>query len=87
MSSSVEYPHGPCECTSGVAGGCSCSFGQPGPAAFKVKRGDKEMKVCTRCDLPGDDRSLLVTREDDATVFSDWDILGFISLCGMLEDK
>jgi len=78
----VTFPHGECECRNG----CQCAA-RPGPAAFTVVRDGVTMKVCTRCDFSSDrpTQKLLVTKDDDASVFSDYDILGAFVLAGMLD--
>jgi transcription elongation factor Elf1 len=69
---SSPYPHGPCECTAG----CMVCKHRPGPAAFVVQRDGKPVKVCTKCDLTGEQSALLVTPTDDLDVYDAWDDLG-----------
>tara|TARA_Y100000310_G_scaffold341826_1_gene442325 strand:+ start:254 stop:490 length:237 start_codon:yes stop_codon:yes gene_type:complete len=72
-----EYPHGNCECVAG----CQCERNGPGPAYAEVTRDGKRMKVCSRCTLFGDkDEKLLVTAEDSASVYLDYDPLLFFAL-------
>ena len=77
------YPHGECECRDG----CQCEH-RAGPAACEVARNGKTMRVCTRCDFASDrpTRRLLVTRDDDATSYYDWDVLGFVCISHALSE-
>lgn len=81
---SATFPHGECECR----GGCQCEV-QAGPAAYEVTRDGKVMRVCTRCDLLEDapTKRLLVTRNDDAQAYYDWDVLGLVCIAGALSDQ
>ncbi len=65
-------PYGHCECREG----CQCAV-LVGPAAWKIKRGNRVMHVCTRCDLSTDtQKSPLPKRGDDLAVFHRYDDLG-----------
>lgn len=78
-------PHGLCECQSGIGGGCCHGRG---PAAYSVARDGEALRVCTRCDLSSDtDKRLLVTFEDDADVFFEFDPLGFLCIALDLKEK
>lgn len=80
----AEYPHGVCECDTGVVGGCCLG---DGPAAVEVTRDGKQMRLCTRCDLSTDlDKKVLVTKEDDFAVYVEFDALGALCLAGRLEE-
>lgn len=60
------FPHGPCECTSGM---CPCSQ-RPGPAFASVMRQGKKMKVCTLCDRSSDrDTRILVIETEDLGIY------------------
>lgn len=85
MSNNPNYPHGVCECDSGVVGGCCLGNG---PAAFEVVRDGKIVRLCTQCDLSSDkDKKLLVTEDDNMDIFADHDALGGLVIVGMLEQN
>ena len=73
-------PHGLCECKDRAPDYC----GGRGPAAFVVLRGDKNMRVCTKCDLLGETKTLLVTKGDSLAPYEEWDSPGAFCLGGML---
>ena len=64
------YPYGICQCD-----GIFCCQGR-GPASFEAFREGRWIRVCSRCILKDDKRRLLVTVEDDAKIFLDFDTLG-----------
>lgn len=69
------FPHGRCECD-----GATCCGGR-GPAAYRVTRKGRSMLVCTKCDLSSDtDKVLLVTKDDPAQVWMDFDALGAVCI-------
>lgn len=86
MKKQTKFPYGQCECSdcSISAGGC----GGFGPAAFEVERAGVTMRVCTRCDLTSDkNKTLLVTPEDNAKLWIDFDPLGAVCIMGELGKK
>lgn len=77
-----KYPYGQCEC--GPDTGCMECRGF-GPAAFRVTRDGKRIRVCSRCDLSSDtNKILLVKPTDKADIFLEWDALGFLCIANML---
>lgn len=76
-----DYPYGKCECDECRPGWC---HGE-GPAAFEVVRGDRKMRLCTKCTLSGDkDSRLLLTKSDDLAPFREWDPEEGITLIELL---
>lgn len=65
-----------------VPRGCECpDCSHPNaPVAFRVKRDGKEFDVCTRCDLPDDEKESLVDADTPAEPFMEYDPLGAMCL-------
>lgn len=76
----TEHKWPACECYS-----CPVHGANYAPAAFVVKRGGKEINVCTHCDLNGSDEyiQIIPAKDDDLSEFRDYDLLGY----GCLLDK
>ena len=72
-----------CECTQG----CDCGRRGPGRGLFLIDRGDRRMKVCTRCLLePGDEIvKLLVHEDENARELIEYDALGMMVLAGRMD--
>ena len=81
--SKPNFPHGVCECP--TASGLCC--GGCGPIAYEVTRNGKRLRLCTRCDLPGDiDRVLLVSTGEPADLYWRFDALGAFCILGELRE-
>lgn len=67
-----SLPHGACDCRQD----CQCAI-IPGPAAYSIKRDDKDMKVCTRCIWVTDkDKKILMHPEEPCGIYIEYDPLG-----------
>lgn len=69
-----EYPHGKCECK-----GSTCCNGQ-GPAAYEAVRDGRHMLLCTRCNMAGDELTVLVQPNEPAGLYVQFDSLGALVL-------
>jgi len=70
-----------CECTSCTAS--SRCAGEDAPVAYLVQRGQKQIHVCTRCELSSDTRVRLLVNEDTPVgPYMDYDPLGGLCLFG-----
>ena len=75
------FPHGRCQCD-----GPTCCQGR-GPAAYRVEREGRTMRVCTKCDLSSDaNKTLLVTEKDKADVWMEFDALGAFRIMHELQE-
>jgi hypothetical protein len=74
-----------CECPSPSFQCC----GGRGPAAYEATRDGKRLKLCTRCDLSGDqDKRLIVTEQHSVKVLMDFDAIGaFVVMHELMEAR
>lgn len=85
MKPQPVFPYGVCECTD--CGPLSECHGM-GPAAYSVVRNGVPMNVCTRCDLTSDQsKRLLVTKQDQADIWMNYDPLGAFCIIGALMEE
>lgn len=72
-----DFPHGRCECTTGVRVGFRPCCGGEGPAAYATTRNGNVILVCTRCLTRTDGpAALLVTPDDRFKPYVKFDRLG-----------
>jgi len=72
-----------CECRDG----CQCAH-KPGIAVYKVRRGDRELYVCSYCNLLWDEilEEVSLSPEDEKTVLESDDIFAITRRLGRIQN-
>jgi len=83
MNKYDNWPHGLCECRET----CACAE-NPGPAVFLIEREGKQLRVCTRCKLSGDDLiKTLLENVDNVIPLLEYDDFGMTLIAMGNEDE
>lgn len=68
-----SHPHGDCQCD----GPCACSTRRaPGPAAYRVQREGRPLRVCTQCIHASDERVETLATLAEIPLYLAYDPLG-----------